>query len=56
MRITPSTKEPYVGHIPQLLSDHPANGTRIRTLEKHFCDNPSTFSKFSPAPMGHSYA
>jgi len=36
-----------VGQIPQLLSDHPANGTRIRTLEKHFRDNPSTFSKFS---------
>jgi beta-barrel assembly-enhancing protease len=29
--------------IPQLLSDHPANGTRIQTLEKHFQDNPSTF-------------
>lgn len=37
-----------VRQIPQLLSDHPANGTRIRTLEKHFRDNPSTFSKFSP--------
>src|SRR5215469_3941202 len=33
--------------IPQLLSDHPANSTRIRTLEKHFRDNPSTFSKFN---------
>lgn len=39
-----------VGQIPQLLSDHPANGTKIRTLEKHFHDNPSTFSKFSPDP------
>lgn len=37
-----------VRQIPQLLSDHPANGTRIRTLEKHFRDNPSMFSKFSP--------
>jgi predicted Zn-dependent protease len=36
--------------IPQLLSDHPANGTRIQTLEKHFRDNPSTFSKFSRDP------
>ena len=36
--------------IPQLLSDHPANGTRIQTLEKHFRDNPSVFSKFSPDP------
>ncbi len=32
--------------IPQLLSDHPANGTRIKTLEQHFRDNPSVFSKF----------
>src|SRR6516164_2450579 len=39
-----------VGQIPQLLSDHPANGTRIQTLEKHFRDNPSTFSKFSSDP------
>src|SRR5215468_5742091 len=36
--------------IPQLLSDHPANGTRIGTLEEHFRDNPSTFSKFSRDP------
>jgi predicted Zn-dependent protease len=36
--------------IPQLLSDHPANGTRIQTLEKHFRDNPSVFSKFNPDP------
>jgi hypothetical protein len=26
--------------LPQLLSDHPANGSRIETLEKHFRDNP----------------
>jgi beta-barrel assembly-enhancing protease len=36
--------------IPQLLSDHPANTTRIATLKKHFQDNPSTFSKFDPDP------
>ncbi len=36
-----------VGQIPQLLSDHPADGTRIVTLKKHFQDNPSTFSRFS---------
>lgn len=36
--------------VPQLLSDHPANGTRIRTLERHFRDNPSIFSKFDPQP------
>jgi beta-barrel assembly-enhancing protease len=39
-----------VKQIPQLLSDHPANGTRIQTLEKHFRDNPSTFSSFSSDP------
>jgi beta-barrel assembly-enhancing protease len=36
--------------IPQLLSDHPANGTRIKTLEKHFSDNPAIFAKFNPDP------
>jgi hypothetical protein len=36
--------------LPQLLSDHPANTTRITTLEKHFKDNPATFSKFDPDP------
>ena len=39
-----------VRQIPQLLSDHPANGMRIQTLEKHFRDNPSTFSKFNRDP------
>jgi len=36
--------------LPQLLSDHPANGTRIQTLEKHFHDNPSVFAKFNSDP------
>jgi beta-barrel assembly-enhancing protease len=36
--------------LPQLLSDHPANGTRIQTLEKHFRDNPAVFSKFDADP------
>lgn len=36
--------------IPQLLSDHPANSTRIQTLEKHFRDNPAVFAKFNPNP------
>ena len=37
-----------VSQLPQLLlSDHPGNGTRIRTLERHFEEHPSTFSKFS---------
>ena len=34
--------------IPQLLSDHPANGTRMQTLQQHFRDNPAVFSKFNP--------
>ena len=40
-------KSANANQIPQLLSDHPADGTRIRTLEKHFQGNPSTFSKFN---------
>jgi predicted Zn-dependent protease len=36
--------------LPQLLSDHPANGTRVQTLEKHFLDNPSVFAKFNSDP------
>jgi hypothetical protein len=39
-----------VGQVPQLLSDHPGNGARIQTLEKHFRENPSTFSKFNRDP------
>jgi len=39
-----------IKQLPQLLSDHPADGTRIKTLESHFRDNPATFSKFSPDP------
>ena len=37
--------------LPSLLSDHPANGERITTLEKHFRDNPSTFAKFNQDPQ-----
>ena len=36
--------------LPQLLSDHPANTTRVTTLEKHFKDNPGTFGKFDSDP------
>jgi len=39
-----------IAQLPQLLSDHPADNTRIRTLENHFRENPSTFSKFSSDP------
>jgi beta-barrel assembly-enhancing protease len=38
------------GQLPQLLSDHPGNGARIQTLEKHFRDSPATFSKFNRDP------
>jgi beta-barrel assembly-enhancing protease len=31
---------------PELLSDHPANETRVKTLEEHFRDSPSVFSRF----------
>ena len=39
-----------VKQLPQLLSDHPADGTRIKTLEDHFRKNPATFSKFNADP------
>jgi predicted Zn-dependent protease len=32
---------------PELLSDHPANESRVETLEKHFRDSPSVFSRFN---------
>jgi len=34
--------------IPQLLSDHPANNTRIRDLKQHFQDSPAAFARFDP--------
>ena len=43
-----------VKQLPQLLSDHPADGTRIQTLENHFRDNASTFSKFNSDPKSAS--
>jgi predicted Zn-dependent protease len=43
-----------VRQIPQLLSDHPAEGTRIQTLQKHFRDNASRFSKFDSDPKSAS--
>jgi predicted Zn-dependent protease len=32
--------------VPELLSDHPANESRVRTLETHFDQNPPIFSRF----------
>lgn len=39
-----------MGQVPQLLSDHPGNQTRVNTLEKHFKANPVVFGKFSSDP------
>lgn len=36
--------------LPSLLSDHPANGERIGTLQNHFRANPPVFAKFNPDP------
>jgi len=33
--------------VPQLLSDHPVDQTRIEALERHFKSEPATFSRFS---------
>ena len=38
-------------HIPSLLSDHPANGDRMATVEKHMRNNPSVFGKFNSDPQ-----
>jgi len=39
-----------VAQLPQLLSDHPNNQSRVDALEQHFRDNPSVFAKFNPNP------
>jgi beta-barrel assembly-enhancing protease len=36
--------------LPQLLSDHPNDQNRIKALEQHFRENPSTFAGFSSDP------
>jgi len=38
------------GDVPQLLSDHPTNQSRVTALEEHFRKNPSVFGKFNPDP------
>jgi predicted Zn-dependent protease len=37
-----------MGQVPQLLSDHPSNQTRVDALEKHFRKDPPVFAKFNP--------
>lgn len=39
-----------MAQVPQLLSDHPGNQTRVATLKEHFRKNPSVFAKFNPDP------
>jgi predicted Zn-dependent protease len=39
-----------LGQVPQLLSDHPSNVSRVHTLEQHFRTNQSVFEKFNPDP------
>jgi beta-barrel assembly-enhancing protease len=39
-----------MGQVPQLLSDHPSNQTRVDALEKHFRKDPSVFAKFDADP------
>lgn len=37
-----------MGDVPQLLSDHPGNETRVSALKYHFRKNPGVFGKFDP--------
>jgi len=39
-----------LGHVPELLSDHPNNQHRIDVLKEHFQKNPSVFGKFNSDP------
>ena len=42
--------------LPQLLSDHPDNQTRVDTVERHFKANPSVFGKFNSDPKSANTA
>ncbi|WDT70685.1 MAG: hypothetical protein MPW14_10155 [Candidatus Manganitrophus sp.] len=33
---------------PEVLSNHPDDDSRIRTLKRHFRDNPAVFGRFDP--------
>jgi len=39
-----------VGEIPELLSDHPDDEHRVRTLKEHFRSHPEVFARFNPDP------
>jgi hypothetical protein len=40
--------------VPQLISDHPSNQSRVEALEQHFRKQPSVFAKFSSDPKSSS--
>jgi predicted Zn-dependent protease len=39
-----------MGETPELLSDHPDDEHRVRTLKDHFRSNPEVFARFDPDP------
>jgi predicted Zn-dependent protease len=39
-----------IGEIPELLSDHPDDEHRVRTLKEHFRTHPEVFARFDPDP------
>lgn len=41
-------KNAQIGETPELLSDHPDDDHRVRTLEEHFRRNPKAFARFDP--------
>jgi predicted Zn-dependent protease len=38
------------GQMPELLSDHPDDQSRIDALKHHFAENPAVFGRFNPDP------
>jgi predicted Zn-dependent protease len=43
-------KDAKMGEGPELLSDHPSDEHRVRTLKEHFRQNPETFARFDSDP------
>ena len=42
--------EAQIGETPELLSDHPDDEHRVRTLKEHFRSHPEVFARFDPEP------
>jgi beta-barrel assembly-enhancing protease len=42
--------EAQIGEAPELLSDHPDDEHRVRTLKEHFRSHPEVFARFDPHP------